>query len=156
MLRGQVSTHRFSLCPPTRHSCLVISCIRENCHRLCRECDKVFHKSSSKRSHIRLCVPSTGEEGLLSLLESRLQSCVSPLTLHVLPRAASNAPQTIVACLFRDAFSACLLSSIGSIVAETLVRILFTPRSLTPLTCHALCRDLMRSVTSMRLQPSRC
>lgn len=138
MLRRQVSAELFSLCSPTRHCRLVISCIRENCHRLCRECDKVFHKSSSKRSHIRLCIPSTGEEDLLSLLESRLQSCVSPLTLHVLPRAASNAPQTIVACLFRDAVSACLLSSIGSIVAETLVRILFTARSLTPLTCHAL------------------
>lgn len=98
------------------------SCIRESCHRLCRECDKVFHKSSSKRSHIRLCVPAFEEEELLSTLESRLQAFVSPLTLRVLPRAATKAPHNTIACFFRDALSACLLSSIGSIVAETSVR----------------------------------
>lgn len=38
-----------------RH-CLSESCIQEQCYRLCEECDKVFHKSAVKRSHIRLAL----------------------------------------------------------------------------------------------------
>lgn len=89
------------------------------------------------------------------MVESRLQSFVSPLTLQVLPRVASKASPASVAYLFRDAFSACLLSSIGSMVAETLVRILFAT-AIALLICRVMCRDPMRSATSRRLQPSHC
>lgn len=36
------------------------SCIMDGLHGLCRECDRVFHKSATKRGHVRLPVLTQG------------------------------------------------------------------------------------------------
>lgn len=68
---------------------MVNSCIQDNFFRLCEECDKVFHKSAAKRSHIRIPVLnlssfsatamslSTSEENSPNGLHAGLQQDVS-------------------------------------------------------------------------------
>ena len=40
--------------------CYMYSCIEENCSNLCQDCDKVFHKAASKRTHIRMPCAAVG------------------------------------------------------------------------------------------------
>lgn len=36
------------------------SCIEEKCCNLCQDCDKVFHKAASKRTHVRMPCSAVG------------------------------------------------------------------------------------------------
>ena len=37
---------------------ILVRCMNDSCYMLCQECDKVFHKSAVKKSHIRIPVLS--------------------------------------------------------------------------------------------------
>ncbi len=63
-----------------RYECLDPSCLRDTCVLcgLCDECDKVFHKASSKRCHVRL--PVVTRSNLQVLTPSRTHALTHSLT----------------------------------------------------------------------------
>ena len=54
----------------------LFSCICEGLHKLCRECDRVFHKAVTKRSHVRFPILSAGytDESLREQLDDEVRS----------------------------------------------------------------------------------
>lgn len=83
-----------------------LRCLNDNCFRLCDECDKVFHKSAAKKSHIRIpitpedrqcaatCIEGVLEEGgclraVLRAATSKLNdACARPLNRWKIGRRA--------------------------------------------------------------------
>lgn len=92
---------------PSIHPCMsTLRCLNDNCFRLCDECDKVFHKSAAKKSHIRIpitpedrqcaatCIEGVLEEGgclraVLRAATSKLNdACARPLRRWKIGRRA--------------------------------------------------------------------
>lgn len=107
------------------------SCIRENCHLLCVECDKVFHKSSSKRAHIRLnCLrcyfckdqsPTSDKDNWIPSCDAQIHGIIDK-SLHPILNNVSFDRNPSVASLFsRELVSACLFSVISDIFMESSV-----------------------------------
>lgn len=91
------------------HPCMynyTLRCLNDNCFRLCDECDKVFHKSAAKKSHIRIpitnedrqctatCIEGVLEEGgclravLLAATSKLNDTCARPLRRWKIGRRA--------------------------------------------------------------------
>jgi len=50
-----------------------LRCLNDNCFRLCDECDKVFHKSAAKKSHIRIPITPEDRQCVATCIEGVLE-----------------------------------------------------------------------------------
>lgn len=79
MYTSKVSYSSLSIVLVSFH--LIHSCSSEGLNRLCRECDRVFHKAATKRSHLRIPVVSHVMilNKLLSTLDSELHQVLQSM-----------------------------------------------------------------------------
>jgi hypothetical protein len=115
-----------------QYECLGESCIRENCHLLCVECDKVFHKSSSKRAHIRLntfrChfigdrstfTAANDSDNALSKIVPLLEACLSQPVRGICDSVAYIRSPPAACFLVRELVTSCLCTTLGGILLES-------------------------------------
>jgi hypothetical protein len=57
----------------------IYSCCQDGYSNLCRECDRVFHKASIKRNHIRLPILSSlsSNDSIMSLLDDDMKAIIA-------------------------------------------------------------------------------